>query len=280
MLPERTAPSEIVKLAFRATLVGILLATILYKVFNVPWLVGLTILITLVFLDGFVESSKWKERLIRGGIVVCLMVVMNMTIWPIGKSLFASYFPTLSRAMVRAKMGTEMWVAKKIDSPAVEAKNVLFEANEEYEKKDLSREVTKLIAAGDTEGAAELIRTHQEKRAKIEAAINPKPATNSSGPGVLDKAKGWFSSKDKSTKTIPPLRGQDVHLSLKAGEETNMVSIPMNMFYDFCSCPGSKYMVVLPNGQELPKGTSWPEFRTFKIVALSDAEIDLKYKVS
>lgn len=280
MLPERTAPSEIVKLAIRATLVGLLLATVLRLTFNVPWLTGLTILITLVFLDGFVESSKWKERLIRAGVAACLIAIMNMTVWPIGKSIFASYFPVASATLARAKMGTEMWFAKKIDSPAVEAKAVLFKANEEYEQKDLSREVAKLIAAGDNKAAAELIRSHEEKRAEIEAIINPKAAATNSGPGILDKAKGWFSSKDKSAKTIPPLRGQDVHLSLKAGEETNMARIPLNMFYDFYACPNSKFMLVLPNGQELHLGQPWPQFSTFKVVALSDAEIDLKQKVS
>lgn len=278
MLPERTMPSEIYKLGFRATLIGILGATALRLVFGLPWLMSFTLVVTLVFLDGFVESSKWKERLIRGGIAICLIALLNITVWPIGKSIFASYFPIASATLARAKMGTEMWFAKKIDSPAVEAKSVLFRANEEYEKKDLSREVAKKIAAGDAEGAAELIRAHQEKRAQIEASLNPESAgSKTSGPGLMDKAKGWFSSKSSATKIIPPLRGQDVHLSLKAGEETNEVRLPLGMFYDIRSSHSSMYKFII-NGREYMKGDQLPEFVNFKLVAITDSDIDLIHK--
>ncbi len=278
MLPERTMPSEIYKLGFRATLIGILGATALRLVFGLPWLMSFTLVVTLVFLDGFVESSKWKERLIRGGIAICLIALLNITVWPIGKSIFASYFPIASATLARAKMGTEMWFAKKIDSPAVEAKSVLFRANEEYEKKDLSREVAKKIATGDSEGAAELIRAHQEKRAQIEASLNPESAgSKTSGPGLMDKAKKLFDWSGKSTTPGQTLRGQNVHLLLKPGEETGQFEIPLGILYDIYSNPGSNYKFVTPDGREYDKNAQ-NIGRFFKIRALSDCEIEMQKK--
>lgn len=82
-----------------------------------------------------------------------------------------------------------------------------------------------------------------------------------------------------STSTTITLDGSPVHLTLKAGEEWGTATIPLGIQYDFFSCPSAKYKIVLPDKREFQKGEPWPEFRTFKIVALCDSEIDLKKKV-
>jgi len=279
MLPERTAPREIFKLSIRALIVGVLLALVCSFVLPMPFVISFVLITTIVFLDGFIEATKWKRRLIIMGICVSVFILTNYAAWPILKERLAARYPEFSRSLVRSQSAIDLFLAKRADAPAIEAKKILFEELKNKEQKVLTVEVTKLAAAGDAEGAAELIRQHQERLAKIEATLNPKaPATNN-GPGILDKTKNWFTSKEPTTKIIPPLTGQDVHLSLKAGDQTNTVRIPLGMFYDFRSTKASSYKFII-NGSEYMKGDNIPEFVTFKLVAITDSDIDIIRKNS